>query len=603
MEEFTVIKNGLVLTLDRKSQSGYYNIIIRNGKIFLIDYENKFNEREFKIKNPQAEIIDAKNKLIMPGFFNSKLISTYSLNKLFLKKCTYENIGTWLSLNLIDKYLSAKENLEIQKDLFKISYARSILNGELFVNESSTSVKKEFFETCFEDTDWIEQYFNLTIYDYSILDDFKGLENFISVGFKTDDEINNYSLSSLKKSLAGNKLKLFLDSSLSQKNFDSIKKDFRKPFINVLADMDLISDNTVIINPLKINSSEIEILKKKKSVILISPSDYLNLSDMKTDFDELIFSGLNVIIGTGYTGNNILSELKLLPLLSSSRTISFEYIFRMAVLNPSVVFGISNVTGSVERNKSADLIFFDISDLRNTLMLPDTDSENVCEFIIKNLNTKDISDVILKGKFLIKGGEKLFQFPETLQTKAKEISDRIYSAGKYFEFKEKYLMRGRVNRIDLVSFEEESGTTLKEEIFVDMTETGEYVGEGEFTILRAKEEEFEKPRKREEENEPVINLKEIKSMEDDLNLFEGLEETQQIIKPRKLIKKEKEVNKNTEDIKQVSAEQKNESNDKIITGKDEIETTEQNTGEIKKEETSKSSIQYTKLKFGFKDDE
>ena len=44
MEDFILIKNGLVLTLDRKGTAGYFNILVRNGKIYHIDNENKFNE-------------------------------------------------------------------------------------------------------------------------------------------------------------------------------------------------------------------------------------------------------------------------------------------------------------------------------------------------------------------------------------------------------------------------------------------------------------------------------------------------------------------------------------------------------------------------------
>jgi cytosine/adenosine deaminase-related metal-dependent hydrolase len=604
METFLVIKNALVLTLDRRGQTGYFNIIIKNGKIFIIDYENKFNEKEFRLKNPEAEIIDAKNKLIMPGLFNSKLISSYSLNKFFLKKCSYENISSWLSLNLIDRYLSNIENLELQKDILKTSYTRSLLNGEIFVNESSTSVKKDFFDVYFTDSEWIKQYYNLTSYDYTILNDLREKGSFVSVGFKADEDINNYSLSSVKKSLSGNKLKLFIDASLSQKTFESVKKVFGKSYINVLAETDLITNGTVISNPLNMTSPEIEILKNRKSSLLILPSDYINLSEKKIDFDELFFSGLNIIIGTGYTGNDILSELKILPALVSSGNLTYENILRTANINPSFVFGISNLTGTIERNKSADIIFFDTGDIRNVFTFPDTDSESVCEFIIKNLSAKDISDVILKGEVLIKDRKELFQYPGVSQIKTKEISDNLYQAGKYFEFKEKYLMRGRVDKLGLDNDDEESGKEVKEEIFVDMTETGEYVGEGEFTIVGAKEEEFEKPRQRDEEKKPVMNLREIKSIEDDLNLFEGLEESQQVIKPRSVKKKdktEKEAVQSKEEVKEKLTEI--ESEGLKNSDETEIEMETETKIENKKEEPAKPEFKNTKLKFGFKDDE
>lgn len=587
MDEFIVIKNGLVLTLDRKGLTGYFNLIIRNGKIFLLDHENKFNEKEFKAKNPDAVIIDATDKLIMPGLFNSKMISSYSLNKLFFQKCSYENINSWLSLKLIENYLVDTGNAKTFRDLLSINYFHALQNGELYINESSPEIKKDFFEIYFKDDDWIEQYFKLTLYDYTVLSGLTGQEKFLSIGFKTDENINNYSLTSIKKALADNKLKLFIDSSFSGKTFDSIKKVFAKPFINVLADMELISPGTIISNPTHLNLIEIDILKKKQATILISPSDYLNFSDKRIDIDELMSSGLNVIVGTGYTGNDILSELKILSSTVSKNILNGESLLKMAILNPSVIFGVSNVMGSIERNKSADIILFSMEDARNVLTLPELTNETVCDFIIQNLSVKDISDIILRGKVLIKDKVNISGDAETVKMKAKEISGKLYSAGKYFEYKEKYLMRGRVDRLKT---DRENEEVQKEEIFVDMVETGEYVGEGEFTILGTKKEDFEKPREKDKVEDIKVNLKEISSMEDELNFLDESEDIQQEIQPTKKKRDVKDVVPKSAQTEQL----------KIIDVSPEIKEKEI---EIQKADKEKSISHKRKLKFGFGDEE
>lgn len=591
-DKFIVIKNGLVLTLDRKKQTGYYNIVIKNGKIFLVDYEKKFNEKEFKSKNPDAEIIDAKDKLIMPGLFNSKLVSSYSLNKFFLKKCTYENISNWLSLKLVDKFLSGIENAETFRDLLKIIYMRSIQNGEIFINESSFSLKKDFFDIYFSNSDWIKQYYNLTAFDNTILSDLENIPDILSMGFKTDEDVNNYSISSIKKYLSGNTIKLFIESSLSQNAFDSIRKVFGKPLITVLAENELISPGTILYNPTHLSPAEIETLAKRNSCMLISPSDYLNLSSNKIDYYEFAQSGLNIMIGTGYSGNDILSELKLFASIISKSSISYEWLMQTAIYNPSVIFGISNITGSIERNKSADLIFFDLKDLRNTLTLPEITSENICEFIIENLTVKDISEVLLKGEFFIQEKKDVLKESEELQFRAKEISAKIYSEGKYFEYKEKYLMRGRVDKLSLNNRGEEADETRREEIFVDMTETGEYTGEGEFTILGTKKEDFEKPRgKDKKEQAQKINLKEIKSLEKEMNLFDEEYEIQEFENPK--IEKKKTVSERP--VKKTPEEQ---SEERVDT-KQEKENAEI---PVNEDETSEPLFQKGKLKFGFKED-
>lgn len=515
MEDFILIKNGLVLTLDRKGTAGYFNILVRNGKIYHIDNENKFNEKEFISKYPDTLIIDAADRIIMPGFFNSKLISSYSLNKYFFKKCTYENINSWLSLKLTERFLTAKENSDLNHELFGISHARSLLNGELFISESSSTISKEFFDKYFKDSDKIKQYFNLTVYDYGLLSDITGEEKNISLGFRTDEDINNYSLASMKKVLSGNKLRLFIDASLSQGTFESVKKDFGKPFITVLSEMELLSQGTVISNPTHLNQIELDILCKKGATILLSPSDYLNFQDKKTDLDEIFLSGLNIITGTGYTGDNIFAELRTLSSLISKNIISSEELLKTAIRNPSQLFGISNITGSIERNKSADMIILSLEDIRNVPAVPETESEILADFIIKNLSAKDISDVILKGRVLVRDKKLMAEDSSLLRKKSEEISARIYSEGKYFEYKEKYLMRGRVDKIKADRQEKKS-----EEIYVDITETeSEYMGEGEFIIVGRKQEEYEQSRSKAVVDESN-NIEEISSLEDGVDFLD-----------------------------------------------------------------------------------
>ncbi len=162
-------------------------------------------------------------------------------------------------------------------------------------------------------------------------------------------------------------------------------------------------------------------------------------------------------------------------------------------------------------------------------------------------------------------------------------------------------MRGRVDKVSLSNSDEEEEESAKEEIFVDMTETGEYVGEGEFTILGTKEEDFEKPREKDKryENDKTVNLREIKSLEDELNLFDESEDDQELIKPKIPAKETKteiespELNK-TEEVPAIEF-----NTEKDL---DEIEISDT---EIQKEKETpeNTTIKKTKLKFGFKEDE
>lgn len=613
MDKYKVIKNGLVLTLDRKGNAGFFNIIIKNNKIFMIDYEKTFNEREFRSSYPLAEIIDAKYKLIMPGLFNSKSVSSYTLNKIFFKKCSYQNINSWQSLKLVEKYLSTPENSEIFSDLLKITYTNSLSNGEIFINECSPNLNKEFIETHYKIFSGLHQYFNITVYDQKSNPD---EDKKITAGFFTDENTNNYSLTSLKKLLSGTRSKLLIEASFSESTYESINNVFGKNLIPVLADMDLITSDTIISNPTHLNQYETEILTAKKATVLICPSDYLNLSYKTTDISGLIQSGVKVITGTGYTGTSILSELRKLMVMTAGSNITSDTIFNTAINNPANVFGISNITGTIEKNKFADMIMFDLRDPRNTLTLPEADPDFICEMILEKLSGKDISDVILKGEHLIDNGKLNFNYTAESKNDTSDITGKIYSAGKYYEYRERTLMIKRIDKLGLSKTE--IPEDVKPVVYVDMIQTGQYEGEGEFSIIGRKEEEVDKPREKSIIGKSSkVKVEEIDSLEKGLNFINDIADLPFIPAPKILGSKvsKAELNRESEKTRETEteinpehksiteSEKKNESESIInINSKEEIQ---KDVSETTGHETTSGPpvIKKTKLKFGFKDGE
>ena len=521
MEKPQLLKGGIVLTLDKSSRSGIFDITIKNGKISSIDYEGKTSTTQFLTENTGGRVIDAAGMIVLPGLFNSRLVSAYSLCKMFFRKCSYDNNGSSVSLNLIDRYLAEKVNCGRMSDILELVYKRSMMNGEIFVNESSPAFKKFQINEAFSDLKNVEQYFNITAYDLKLMEETGPLKSFISAGFRADEDINSYAISSLKRSLQSGHGRLMIDASLSQAAYESVKQTFGKPYINVLAENGLLNSNTLLINPLNVTDGEIGIIKEKNANILFCPSDFANMSGDLSLAGRIFDSGINILIGTGLTGNDILSELKIISALGYTRTLSYESLLRSAITGPAGFFGIGNVTGSIEKTKSADMILISLRDIRNSGGMPDLDSETVCWHLVNSLTTKDISGIILKGREIFNrandGNEQ-----ESLKSAAKiaELSALIYSAGKLKEYKERKLINKRVEDLSLgKEYEEET----RSPVFVDMTETGEYLGEGEFKILGNKIEEFRNSRESVQEDHPS-DLMEIKSFEEDLNLIGDDEE-------------------------------------------------------------------------------
>lgn len=511
-----LIKGGIVLTLDKAGRTGIFDLTVKNGKISTIDYEGRTSAKEFLASNPGGEVIDANGKIIIPGLFNSRLISSYSHARMFFTKCSYENLNGFVSLNLIDRYLSENVNKGRLEDILELTYRRALKCGETFINEASPSYKKQQAADVYSKQEWIKQNFNITSFDSKLVEDPGLLRGKVAAGFRADENINSYAISSFKRLVLAKQSMLIVDASLSVSALETLRQTFGKPFVNVLNDSGLLGNSAYLTDPCILTDGEIGILKDIDAGVIICPSDAAAFSGDLSLVRRLFNAGVRVMAGTGLSGSDILSELKILAAVASGQA-TYEEILRSATTVPSSAFGFGNVTGSIERMKSADLVVLSLRDLRNSGGLPDFDCESVCWHIIKYLSTKDITDVLVKGEIVYNSATENKEKDLLDASKSAELASLLYSAGKFREYREKKLREKRVGKLE-TGTEEEPGQTTGE-VFVDVTETGEYIGEGSFTILGSKIEDFRHPREDEQE-EKRPGLVEIRSIEEDMNLLD-----------------------------------------------------------------------------------
>jgi len=433
MDSFIIIKNGIVLTLDRQGRAGIHTIVIKNNKIVEIDFDNRFEIGKFIDRYPQTKLIDAKNKIIVPGFINSNCYSTFSLNKLFFKKCTFESLKDNPALQAIDKYLYLVENVPKRKNIFKVNYLKSICAGEVNIIESSGDLSFEHLDDVLSGSNVTV---NLVDYENSKSAD-APLDAKPFSGVRGDEQINMYLVNNLKNLTNSADVKLFLEVYQSEKDLTEIKDLFRKSLIYVLKDYNLLTQSTILSNPIYLSKNEFDVLNSTSTNVVLSPSDIVNFYPRNFDFRNFIYSDLNVSIGTGFTGKNVFSEIKLISSLCSKNIRNYEPLLKMISLNAAYAQGISNLTGSIEKNKLANFVFFDLNRFNSYASFPEIDSEKISEFIIESLNTENISDVIINGSFEVQDYKLTLQLDFDPLKTSSEISEDIYKAGNYLEYAEK----------------------------------------------------------------------------------------------------------------------------------------------------------------------
>jgi hypothetical protein len=484
MDKLIVIKNALVLTLDDFGKTGYFNLVIKNDRILDIDYENELtNNSAIFLKYPGAYIIDAHDKLIIPSFLNLNLNSTFYQCTSLLRGFKFSNLAENLSSSLIEKYFLEPKNKEDLKNLIAINYYSSLQNGEAVLLESSRLMTKDFISENRKFGFLSYQDIVFTAYE-NAFSSFLSEKGFLHcVGIKDEDEINTYSLNALVNSFASGKKVLFFEVLQKSNSVEILKKSFSKSLIKLLSEVELLSEKVIFSNPIYLNSDEIELLEKKKSNLVLSPTDILKLSEKNFDFYDFIKRELNISLGSGYNGKSVFNELQVLYSILQKEYFSSDELLRTVTVNPAKALKIFDNYGSIEKNKFANLVFFSLCDLRNILNVPEINSEKVSEFIIENFDTKDITDVIIKGIPVKRNNQSKLYNPDTIKQIKTTLTKRIYEVGKYLEFKEKYLMRKRVNEL--------SGEEVEKSVmYVDNYEEDDYsaldskaITDSEFRIL------------------------------------------------------------------------------------------------------------------------
>lgn len=508
-----IITNGLVLTLDKDNSAGIFNIVIKDGKIAEVDQTDRLTPEYIAENYPDAEITDAKNKLIMPGFVNSHLNSSTRLSKIFFKRNIYDSLANNISLDLLWNYFKSEKNAAELYELILYSYTKALMEGETSLVEVSECLSSEFYTGVLEQSEKIRQKLMLCAPDSTMNDKLASQKEPHFIRFGREDSVNTYSLNALKKYIDEETTMVCCDVLSSEKAVTEIKNSFGKSPVKIFDDYGILNEKIYFTNPVYITESDMELISEKKASVIFNTTDYIKLAKGRMDVNALMDEGVNILLGTGYLGNNILSEIKVFAGMFYTPKIKYSNLLRMGMNSP-VYAG-----GSIAAKMPADIVMMSLEDARNYISIPDTDGEKIAEFIIENLSTKDIREVIINGESVVRDGAPVSESIDDMQEKVKELSEEIFRVGNYFEFKERYLMKKRVDELKTGKTQSGGKQDSYEQVPLEEIEAG-VVDDGFRIVGVQKSDDYAKERPLfEQQRRRNVYLTEIKSFKRGLAVF------------------------------------------------------------------------------------
>ena len=457
-----ILKDAYVLTFNRNNDFGRYSLLLNESKITdMADSTAKGNAKVDKwIEQYQgsAEIVDCSRKIIMPPLVNSCLRSEGSLIHYLLKRRHYEKAEEDLCTDLIFNYLYQELTGEgIQADLLNIydySFNRSLRSGVAYLNEFSLrkdtnhlapitkamNATGQSVSVCYP----IKQDSN-TVRDYKYLNP--------SFYITQENQLTVYDISGITDLKNHNLCDIFLEVAVNKEVTEQFRQNFHKSVISLFDEYGLIDSHTSLINPLYLDYNDMKIIKDKKANIIICPRDLNYFTARYFPIDDFIGHGINYSVATGWLGEDILKDLRLFRNKYRELNLSSTELLNSITRTPhSLYFNRESDTDnsySIDINKSADLAFIDLTDLRFQFFPEEFTFESVCDFIVDNLTSQNFSDMMIAGEFKVKDNRSLVSDEVELIGKINATREILYKTGKYDELKKKQKARESSEKLDM----------------------------------------------------------------------------------------------------------------------------------------------------------
>lgn len=427
-----LITNGTVITMDGQNtviEKGA--VAVKGENIAAVGKEDELSE--YKV----SKIIDAKGGIIMPGLINSH---THAAMTIFRGLADDLPLMTWLN----DHIFPAEADLTPEKvhDGALLACAEMILSGTtcfcdmyLFEDHVAQAAKEAGMRAVVG-----EVLFDFPSPNYGHLDKGFAYTEMLIEKYKDDHLINiavephspylcEPSLLQKASLLARkNDLLLVIHVSETQSEVSQIKERYGFTPVGFLASLGVLSPNLLACHCVHLTEDDISLLKKHDVKVAHNPESNMKLASGIAPVSEMLKKRVCIGIGTdGCASNNnldIFHEMSMAAKLGKvyahdPAAVDAESFLRMATIGGARALGLSDVTGSIESGKKADII---ILDMRKPHLTP---IYNPVSHLVYAARGRDVTTSVINGKLIMEERKLLSLDISKIAMKVMKIAEDI----------------------------------------------------------------------------------------------------------------------------------------------------------------------------------
>lgn len=403
----TLIKNGLVITINKDDEIKKMDVLIEDDEIKFLkeNYDGEYDK-----------LIDATNKIVLPG-----LINTHTHLGMSIFRGTSDGLSLMSWLN--DK-IWPLENKLTSKDIYYsnlISCIEMIKTGTTMccdmyfgVDEGVKAILDSkircIYTRCLNDPDDLG---DVRINEFlKLYNEYKDKSDLLTFSLSPHSMYTcSYDyLKKIKKIADDNNLLINIHCSENLEEINTIKEKYNKTPIELLDELGYLDNKIILAHGTYITDNDIELLKNKKVSISHNPISNLNLGCGIAPISKFIKNNINVSIGTDGQGSgnnlNMFNHIGYVDLLQKglykdARILDSYEVLKMATINGAKALGVENLVGSIEVGKKADIIILDLNNIENFPTI------NIIFDIVHNISINNVDTTIINGNILMENHKLL----------------------------------------------------------------------------------------------------------------------------------------------------------------------------------------------------
>jgi 5-methylthioadenosine/S-adenosylhomocysteine deaminase len=214
---------------------------------------------------------------------------------------------------------------------------------------------------------------------------------------------------------------------------ENMREEQGMPVIPYVKKQGIFDAKVIAAHCVHIDIGEIRTLKNHGAGVSHNPSSNLKLASGFAPVAKMIETGLNVGIGTdGPASNNDLDmfeEVRLASFVAKAASndptsVPAQTALTMATRLGAQALHLGHLTGSITTGRRADLIIVDLSPIHNSPRFR-RDANNPYAQIVYASKSTDVSDVMVNGKWLMRGRRLLTLDEDDLRRQAAVIAEKI----------------------------------------------------------------------------------------------------------------------------------------------------------------------------------